>query len=133
MVLVALLAVGLICMHHLVVVACHHAAMPGAHGAPGSQHSLLSSETQLAQAAHGAERGTPAPATGHTPSDDPSGAVGAAAMCLAILLMIVAWVLPQVLARERRPSLKSRGQSRVPATMRVPIPPDLILLSVSRT
>ena len=68
-----------------------------------------------------------------SPQDSPGGLVGAAATCLAILLMIVGIVLPQITARLRR----WRATIARPRLTDVPSlalrPPDLTLLSVSRT
>ncbi|MGA1662507.1 MAG: hypothetical protein ACO4CO_10940 [Candidatus Nanopelagicales bacterium] len=63
----------------------------------------------------------------------PIGIVGAAATCLAILLMVIGLVLPQVLARVRR--WRAMRLSAAAAVKSAPIskPPDLTLLSVSRT
>jgi hypothetical protein len=63
----------------------------------------------------------------------PGGIVGAAATCLAILLMVVGLVLPQILARLRRWRSMRLSAAESPMAALTPKPPDLTLLSVSRT
>lgn len=124
LVVVALLALGLVGMHHLVVVACHHAAGHSSQAAP-----------LIAHGSHGDHSSGVAPsqAPREAPDGAPGGLVGAAATCLAILLMIVGLVLPQVLARVRRWRLP-RSELLMPrVTAGLLKPPDLIILSVSRT
>lgn len=127
LVVVALVAVGLVGMHHLVVVACHHAASHGDHA------SVLSMDSVVDHGAHGAA-GT-APVESPTDGSDgaPGGLVGAAATCLAILLMVVGLVMPQVLARVRRWHGMCLLPAAPPTAVRIAKPPDLTLLSVSRT
>lgn len=123
---VAVVALGLIGMHHLVVAACHHAV--------GYSHSSVSDSPH---ASHG--HAVPASAdfspwqAPQEAPESPGGLVGAAATCLTVLLMIVGLVMPHLLARVRRsPSMRWKlPVVRVQSTMLKP--PDLMLLSVSRT
>jgi hypothetical protein len=124
---VALLALGLVGMHHLVVAACHHggthvghSTMPASDATPS--HSLH--DPSLAALVH-APQESPDPATG--------GLVGAAATCLAILLMIIGLVLPRLVARLRRVFVFDRRPRIRHVVARLLEPPDLHLLSVSRT
>ena len=127
LVVVALLALGLVGMHHLVVAACHHGgthvdhSLMSASDAPPS-HSLH--DPSLAALVH-APQESPDPATG--------GLVGAAATCLAILLMIIGLVLPRLVARLRRVFVFDRRPRIRHVVARLLEPPDLHLLSVSRT
>lgn len=124
---VAIIALGLVGMHHLVVVACHH-------GASHSDHaSVLSMGAVVDHASHGSADAAPVEAPSDGSDGAPGGIVGAAATCLAILLMVVGLVLPQMLGRVRRwqaMRLSAAAPSMVALT---PEPPDLTLLSVSRT
>ena len=130
---VALLALGLVGMHHVVVVACHHTAGHSSQVTTTTPESILSMGADSAHGAHGGGHGVPAPVSPQSPADEPSGLVGAAATCLAILLMLVGLVLPQILARVRRWRLMHLAL-RVPRrTAWILRPPDLTLLSVSRT
>ena len=122
---VAVLALGLVGMHHLVVAACHHGASHSGNVAtpaePGSQ-------------AHAAAGSTVIPV--QAPQDAPEapvGLVGAAATCLAVLLMIVGLVLPHLLARVRRWSPVRFSLAVIDLRLSVMRPPDLALLCVSRT
>lgn len=129
---VAMIALGLVGMHQLVVAACHHGANHGDHAA------VLSMDSVVNHGAHDLAATAPVDATpAEAPSDGsdgaPIGIVGAAATCLAILLMVIGLVLPQVLARVRR--WRAMRLSAAAAVKSAPIskPPDLTLLSVSRT
>ena len=129
LVVVALLAVGLVGMHHLVVVACHHVA---------SSSSTTSVAAPLAldvhdSGSHTAGHGLPAPAPQDAPHDAPSGLMGAAATCLAIILMLVLLVAPRLMSRLRRVLVPDRLPSPRRVVARLLEPPDLHLLSVSRT
>lgn len=126
LVVVVLLAVGMVGMHHLVVAACHHvgAASSGLHG---DAHGSGVSATGDVGVPLGTTTSTPMPF-----DEAPEGLLGAAAMCLAILLA-VALALPGLLGRARRlrlAALRPRGR---PLMARIPAPPDLTLLSVCRT
>ena len=120
---VALLAVGLVGMHHLVVAACHHAAGHSTHA------TVMPVDLMQGHGDHGATPAVPA----DSPQPAPEGLIGAAATCLAVLLMIVGLVLPQILARVRRwwAITATPHPSRMESL--IPRPPDLALLSVSRT
>lgn len=133
LVVVALLALGLVGMHHLVVVACHHAAVHSAHASTATPGGVLSMDTHAAHADHGSGLGAHAPTSPQPPADEPSGLAAVAATCLAILLMLAGLVLPQILARVRRWRL-TRLALRVPRrTAWILRPPDLTLLSVLLT
>ena len=120
LVVVALLALGLVGMHHLVVVACHHAGVVSA--------------TESHQA-HGAPLESPLAGAQDTPPESPSpaGIVGAVATCLAILLMVMSMALPRVVGRVRRWSLPRLEPSAPAQTQSIHRPPDLAVLSISRT
>jgi hypothetical protein len=125
---IALVALGLVGMHHLVVAACHHGATHGDHAAVLSMDSVIDHGV----GDHGTHDPTP-PADAPAPDGAPGGLVGAAATCLAILLMVVGLVLPQVLARLRRWQAMRLTLVSLPVITRAPKPPELTLLSVSRT
>lgn len=131
---VAALIVGLVAMHHLVATGC--AAVMGGHdhattasAAPGSALShdsasgeFVSLESQLEMAA------------GH--ESHPATAVslgGAASLCLAIVVFLL------ILRRPTTVIAAWFGEHRVlkrplsPARQRVEQPPDLTVLSISRT
>lgn len=127
MVVVAVLALGLVGMHHLVVVACHHAAS-----------STMSTATPLAldvhhPGLHAAGHGLPAPVPADEPPGAPTGLLGAAATCLAIILMLVLLVAPRLMSRLRRVLVPDRLLAPRHVVARLLEPPDLHLLSVSRT
>lgn len=123
LVVVALLAVGLVGMHHLVVAACHHATGPTtaalAADSPHSTHELPHGET--------------APIPQQAPEEAPTDLLGAAATCLAILLMIVLLIAPRLLSRLRRVMVPDLMWAPPRLVARLLVPPDLHLLSVSRT
>lgn len=125
---VAVVIVGLIGMHQLVVAACHHGVTHGEHAAVLSMDSVVD---------HGVvDHGTHGPTSpAETPASHgvPGGLVGAAATCLAILLMVVGVVLPHLLARLRRLRTHRSMLVATPAVTPALKPPDLNLLSVSRT
>jgi hypothetical protein len=124
--LVAVVAMGLVGMHHLVVAGCAQlgitASSQGGHGGHG-----------LADAA------TPVPAPGLASMSAPmeqvplsGGAAHAAIICLAVLLLIVLLRPPGVLGVLHQVF----GRWRIAAAawmQRVVEPPDLIQLSISRT
>ena len=124
--LVALLAFGLVGMHHLVVAACHHVYGHSGHVATVAAPAALDHS----------ETGSVVPAPLQGPQDvpeAPGGLVGAAATCLAILLMVMSLVLPRVVGRVRRWSLP-RLEPSTPARMQtIHRRPDLAVLSISRT
>lgn len=128
LVVVALLAVGLVGMHHLVVVACHHAA-----SSTSSAAAPLVLDTHDSGSQHAPGHGLPAPA----PADDPDGAptslLGAAATCLAIVLMLMLLIAPRLTSRLRRVLVPDRLPALRCFAARLLEPPDLHLLSVSRT
>lgn len=118
---VALLTVGLVGMHHLVVAACHHLGVSAAHGIESVGHD------------HAAAPLVPSP---EVPADEPplgGGLASAAATCLAVLLMVVSLVLPSLLGRARRWHYRREGHRLSRLTPRICDPPDLVMLSVSRT
>lgn len=124
---VATLVLGLVGMHHLVVVACHHAAS-----------STTSTAAPLAldahhSGSHAAGHGLPAPAPADEPPGAPTGLLGAAATCLAIILMLVLLVAPRFMSRLRRVLVPDRLPAPRHVVARLLEPPDLHRLSVSRT
>ncbi len=129
---VVLIALGLVGMHHLVVAACH---LGGGH----TDHAaVLSMDSAVDHQVHASPHTAPADAApANAPSDGsdgaPGGIVGAAATCLAILLMVIGLVLPQVLARVRRWRATRLSAAAAVKSAPIPKPPDLTLLSVSRT
>jgi len=123
---VAVLAIGLVGMHHLVVAACHHAAGHSGHG------TALAVTASHDHGGHDSVPSVPLQAPQDAP-EAPGGLVGAAATCLAVLLMIVLLVLPHVLARVRRWWQMSARQPLTRVASAIIKPPDLTLLSVSRT
>jgi hypothetical protein len=120
---VAVLAVGLVGMHHLVVAACHHVGQAGAH------HGVLTMDAAPAVTTYD----VPIGAHHEAPVEGSGGLIGAAATCLAVLLMIVGLVIPQVLSRLRRWQALRFAMTVPPASTCPPKPPDLTVLSVSRT
>ena len=126
--MVALLALGLVGMHHLVVAACHHGATLGDHAAVLSMDSVVDHGV----VDHDAQDQTP-PSDAPEPDGAPGGLVGVAATCLAILLMVIGIVLPRLLARLRRWQSLMLNLAEPPVVTHAPKPPDLTLLSVSRT
>lgn len=126
LVVVALLAVGLVGMHHLVVVACHHVAASSTTPAP------LGMDTHDATS-HATGHGSPAPVKQDAPHEAPAGLIGAAATCLAIVLMLVLLVAPRLTSRLRRVLVPDRLPAPRRVVTRLLEPPDLHLLSVSRT
>jgi hypothetical protein len=125
---VALVALGMVGMHHLVVAACHHGATHGDHAAFLSMDSIVDRDV----VDHGTHDSAP-PADDPASDGAPAGLVGAAATCLAILLMVIGLALPHMLARVRRWQAL-RFRMAVPhVSTGTPKPPDLAMLSVSRT
>ena len=110
--LVAVVALGLVGMHHLVI-ACHHAAPVVSAGAVAADH------------AHHA----PVPPAEH----EEHGAVGAAAVCLAVLLGFLSLLVPPLRARARRDAYARAAPRGSPLVTRFLEPPDLNLLSIART
>ena len=126
MVVVALLAVGIVGMHHLVVTACHHVAAHDGHAAAVTTGVPVQMVLDEPPATALTAIRTPSP-------EAPSGLLAAAATCLAILLMVVGLILPGGLGRVRRLSL-ARAKERAKSFLaRGPAPPDLACLSVLRT
>lgn len=130
LVVIALLALGLVGMHHLVVAACHHGASHTAHSPMVVSNSTASHSTAGHSTAD-AFLGTVVEVPKDAPA--PSGLVGVAATCLAILLMIIGLVVPRLVSRLRRVTMIDRGPRAVGIVSRLLEPPDLTLLSVSRT
>ena len=129
LVVVALLAVGLVGMHHLVVVACHHVGSPSA----GSTAAIHGEHPGIV-ADDAARTVSPvALAPQPLPDEVPTGALGVAATCLAILLTVLGLVLPRLLTRISFTGLRRAGPVVLPTITRALRPPDLTLLSVSRT
>ena len=120
---VGVLALGLVGMHHLVIAACHHL---GASETTSMTAPMYHDHTDHGMSAPEA----PQPAD---QAPTPGGLLGAAAMCLAILLLFVLVLGPRAWAHLRRMPSAQRlivGVAQVSALAR---PPDLTLLSVSRT
>jgi hypothetical protein len=124
---IALVVLGLVGMHHLVVAACHHGATHNDHIA------VLSMDAVAGHASHVAADDAPLPAPDDGSDGAPAGLVGAAATCLAILLMVVGLVLPQILVRLRRWQALRFSMPPPQVSACAPKPPDLASLSVSRT
>jgi hypothetical protein len=124
-VIVALLALGLVGMHHLVVAACHHGATAHA--------SMLASDVTVGHSLLDPSSPAPAQAPHEAPDGAPGGLVGAAATCLAILLMIIGLVLPRIVSRVRYLTARDLCPRTTHVSARFLDPPDLTLLSVSRT
>lgn len=133
--LVAIVAMGLVGMHHLVVAGCAQLGITaGSQGGHGGQVS------HGGHGSHGlADTATPVPVTGVAPMSAPmdqvplsGGAAHAVIICLAVLMLIVLLRPPGVLGVLHR----IFGRLRVASTawiQRVVEPPDLIQLSISRT
>ncbi len=131
LVVVALLALGLVGMHHLVIAACHHV--------PSLTHSASTPVAMHASEAssHATGHGLPAIATegiSQGSSDGaPMGLVDVAATCLAVILMLVILLAPRLMSRLRRLLAPDRFPLSAHAVARLVAPPDLHLLSISRT
>jgi hypothetical protein len=124
---VALLALGLVGMHHFVVAACHH-------GGTHVGHSTMSaSEATPSHSLHDPSVAAAVQVPQEAPDQAPGGLVGIAATCLAILLMIIGLVLPRLVSRLRHVMVRDRWLGTVRFDARLLEPPDLRLLSVSRT
>lgn len=131
--LIAVIGVGLVGMHHLVAVACHHSGAGAAAAASDhTLHHMLPSSDPLRAAPASSAEPMIAPSSPAVPSDG-HGIVGAAAMCLAILLMIIGLVLPRRRAWFERAVARHRWREGLAAVSRCLKPPDLTLLSISRT
>ena len=111
LVLVGVVAVGLVGMHHFVI-ACHSSA----------------SVASAASVAHDHDHHAPAPTGDH----DEHGAVGAAAVCLAVLLGFLSLLLPPLRMGARRRSSERATPRGSPAIARLLDPPDLNVLSIAR-
>ena len=127
LVVVALLALGLVGMHHLVVAACHHGASHAGHA------TILPTEAAAGHDLHDAGPTAPTQAPREAPAPAPDGLVGAAAMCLAVLIMVIGLMMPRIVSRLRRVPLPDIRPRAISNLTRVFDPPDLTLLSVSRT
>ena len=124
---VALLALGLVGMHHFVVAACHH-------GGTHVGHSTMSaSEATPSHSLHDPSVAAAVQVPQEAPAQAPGGLVGIAATCLAILLMIIGLVLPRLVSRLRHVMVRDRWLGTMRFDARLLEPPDLRLLSVSRT
>lgn len=124
---VALLALGLVGMHHFVVAACHH-------GGTHVGHSTMSaSEATPSHSLHDPSVAAAVQVPQEAPAQAPGGLVGIAATCLAILLMIIGLVLPRLVSRLRHVMVRDRWLGTMRFNARLLEPPDLRLLSVSRT
>lgn len=126
MVVVALLAVGLVGMHHLVVSACHHVAAHDGHVAAVTTGVPVQMVLDEPPATALTAIRTPSP-------EAPSGLLAAAATCLAILLMVVGLIMPGGPGRLRRLNLARVKERARTLLARGPAPPDLACLSVLRT
>ncbi len=127
LVVVALLALGLVGMHHLVVAACHHGGTHVGHSA------MSASDAPPSHALHEPSLATVVPLPVEAPDKAPGGLAGIAATCLAILLMIIGLVLPRLVSRLRHVTVRDRCLGTMRFGARPLEPPDLRLLSVSRT
>ncbi|MGI9196620.1 MAG: hypothetical protein ACR2KE_04075 [Candidatus Nanopelagicales bacterium] len=114
-------------MHHLVVMACHHAA---ASASPAT--SLLSMDEQNSSS-HATEHWLPSARSQDIPDDAPWDLMGVAATCLAIVFMLMLLFPPRMTWRLRRALLAGRRPSRGRVTPSLVETPDLYRLSVSRT
>ena len=121
-VLVGALALGVIGMHHLVIAACHHLGVTHVATAAVDPH-----------AGHAMPMDAPTSPTSAPDSPTPAGAVGAAVMCLAVLLLIVLVLAPRAWADLRRSGAHARVHQALIDLGEVARPPDLVRLSVSRT
>jgi len=127
LVVVALLALGLVGMHHLVVAACHHGGTHVGHS------TMLTSDATPSHSLHDPSVAAVVSVPEEAPDQAPSGLVGIAATCLAILLMIIGLVLPRLVTRLRHVTVRDRWLGTMRFNARPLEPPDLRLLSVSRT
>jgi len=119
--LVGALVLGVVGMHHLVIAACHHLGVSSTSSAMVMDHHAGHSVPTEVPAA-------PAPA-----DPAPAGALGAAAMCLAVLLLVVLILAPRAWAHLRR-SESRPAFVHIQALLReIARPPDLLVLSISRT
>ena len=119
------LIIGLVGMHHLVIAACHHVGITDA-------------TSVVAMASHGAstdmgDHHVPGPAQPVDQAPAPGGAMGTVAMCLAILLLFVLVLGPRAWAHLRRQGGRPSRLMLPHVLMALARPPDLQLLSVSRT
>jgi len=121
--LVGALVLGVVGMHHLVIAACHHLGI-----APSSVAVVMDDH-----AGHVLPSEAPATPAPMQEAPAPAGAVGAAAMCLAVLLLVVLVLAPRAWAHLRR-SESRRTMRRILSSLgEVARPPDLLVLSISRT
>lgn len=125
--IIGALVIGLVGMHHLVIAACHHA------GFIDEGTAVAAIPAHGADAVHGHEHG-PIPAQPADQGPAPAGgAMGAAAMCLAVLLLFVVVLGPRAWAYLRRLTDRPRYRSFGGVLSVLARPPDLAILSVSRT
>jgi hypothetical protein len=127
LVVVALLALGLVGMHHLVVAACHHGGSHVGHS------TMLTSDATQSHSLLDPALAAVVPMPEGAPDQAPGGLVSIAATCLAILLMIIGLVLPRLVSRLRHVTVRDRCLGMMRFDARPLEPPDLRLLSVSRT
>lgn len=127
LVVVALLALGLVGMHHLVVTACHHGGTHVGHS------TMLTSGATPSHFPHDPSVAAVLKAPEKAPGEAPGGLVGLAATCLAIILMLVLLIAPRLMSRLRRVLAPDRLPVLRRLVARLLQPPDLHLLSVSRT
>ena len=127
LVVVALLALGLVGMHHLVVAACHHG------GAHVGHSTMLTPDATQSHSLHDPVLAAVVPLPEEAPDQAPGGLVSIAATCLAILLMIIGLVLPRLVSRLRYVMVRDRCRRTLRFDARPLQPLDLRLLSVSRT
>ena len=128
--IVGALVMGLVGMHHLVIAACHHVGTPEASAVAAMTHDM-----SLPSPTTGHDHGT-APSSPVGPNHQaplPHGAVGAAAMCLAVLLLFVLVLAPRAWAYLRRTATRPRRMMLARVIAAVARPPDLDLLAISRT
>ena len=125
--IVGALVIGLVGMHHLVIAACHHIGAPEVSGVAAMTHDLT---MQSPMTGHD-HRTAPVGPDHQAPM--PHGAVGAAAMCLAVLLLFALVLAPKAWGHLRRTAERPRRRLLARAIAAVARPPDLHLLAVSRT
>ena len=118
--LVGALVLGVVGMHHLVIAACHHLGVSHSSSAVVDHHAGHSMPMELPVA--------PAP---EDPA--PAGALGAAAMCLAVLLLVILVFAPRAWAHLRRCESRRTMRPILASLREVARPPDLLVLSISRT
>lgn len=128
-VMAALLVVGVISMHHLVVTACHQVVNHVSHGVMAESHSPESAMTDSASIDSSFT-------SEHTQAGGPvetSDLTNLLMTCLAILVLVLSAVRPRnAFHTTTQPRLPRRAID-APRTRHALDPPDLRELSISRT